>query len=364
MKINELTSVIEDFAPLALQESYDNSGLIIGNPDTEAKGALVALEVTDEVIDEAIGLSYNLIVTHHPLIFKGLKHISNHDFVGRMVTKCIKNNIAVYAAHTNLDNVKAGVNQIICNRLGLSETTILSSNAKPLRKLAVFVPEANAENLRKALFDAGAGNIGNYDSCSFNLKGKGTFRALDGAKPYVGNIGEIHTENEIRTEVIYPFYQESKILNVMRKNHPYQEIAYDIYELQNNFGGIGAGMLGTLEKPENTTDFLKRLKRTYGSKCIKHTRILKDKVQKIAVCGGSGSFLIHKAIGAGADVFITGDVKYHEFFEADGKILIADIGHYESEQFTKELLMNIIKKNFSTFAVQISAANTNPIIYF
>jgi len=364
MKISDLTSAIEAFAPLQLQESYDNAGLIIGEPETEATGALIALEVTDEVISEAVALNFNLIVVHHPLIFKGLKQIGSNNLIGRLVKECIKNDIAVYAAHTNLDNVQAGVNQIICDRLGLKETTVLSPTIKPLRKLAVFVPEKHADKLRQALHNAGSGHIGDYDSCSFNIQGQGTFRALDGADPFVGTIGQIHTENEIRIEVIYPFFKEKNILEAMRQNHPYQEVAFDIYQLLNDYDRIGAGMIGTLEAPESTVGFLKRLKRTFGSKCIRHTGMINEKVQKIAVCGGSGSFLIQKAIAAGADVFVTGDVKYHEFFEADGKIVIADIGHYESEQFTKELLMNILKKNFSTFAVQISAANTNPIVYF
>lgn len=364
MTIRELISVLEAFAPLSLQESYDNSGLIIGEPDTEISGALIALEITDEVIDEALSLNYDLIVVHHPLIFKGLKKINSHDIIGRLVKKCIKNDIAVYAAHTNLDNIKSGVNQIISDRIGLQDTEVLSSLPQQLRKLVIFVPHDHAESLRTALFEAGAGNIGNYDSCSFNTSGSGTFRALEGADPFTGNIGEIHTENETRIEVIFPYYLEKKILNAARKNHPYEEIAFDIIKLENDFKGIGAGMTGMLEKPENTVHFLQRIKRTFGAKSIRHSKIINDNVQKIAVCGGSGSFLTRAAIASGADVFITGDVKYHEFFDADNKILIADIGHYESEQFTKELLMNIIKKNFSTFAVQISAANTNPIHYF
>jgi dinuclear metal center YbgI/SA1388 family protein len=364
MTIHELTSVLEAFAPLSLQESYDNSGLIVGEPDADVSGALIALEITDDVINEALSLNYNLIIVHHPLIFKGLRKINNNDMTGRLVKKCIKNDIAVYAAHTNLDNIKAGVNQIISDRIGLQHTEVLSSPPQQLRKLAVFVPHDHAEKLRKALFEAGAGNIGNYDSCSFNIEGSGTFRALEGADPFTGNIGEIHSESETRVEVIFPYYQENKILMAMRENHPYEEVAFDVFKLENDFKGIGAGMTGMLEKPENTVDFLKRIKRTFGAKCIRHSKIINENVQKIAVCGGSGSFLAKAAIAKGADVFITGDVKYHEFFDADNKILIADIGHYESEQFTKELLMNIIKKNFSTFAVQISAANTNPINYF
>lgn len=364
MNIKEITQAIERFAPLPLQESYDNAGLIIGDPGVEATGALITLDVTDDVVDEAVKNGFNLIIAHHPLIFKGLKKISTRQMIGRLVTKCIKNDIAVYAAHTNLDNVAEGVNRIIADKLGLQNQKILDPKQEQLRKLVVFIPESHTEAVRQAIFDAGAGHIGNYDSCSFNSPGRGTFRALEGANPFVGHKNELHFEEETRAEFIYPKYRESRILSAMLSAHPYEEVAYDIYPLANSYAQVGAGMIGELETPENTTDFLKRLKRTFGVGCVKHTYLTSTKIKKVALCGGSGSFLIHKAIGAGADIYISGDIKYHEFFDADGKIILADIGHYESEQFTKELLMNLIKKNFSTFAVQISAVNTNPIKYF
>ncbi len=364
MKIKDITQIIEQFAPLPLQESYDNAGLIIGDPSAKATGALITMDVTDAVIDEAIKNKFNLIVAHHPLIFKGLKKIIPNEMIGRMVTKCIKNDIAVYAAHTNLDNVIGGVNRIISDKLGLRNQKILDTKSDQLRKLVVFIPKDHAGKVRRAIFDAGAGHIGNYDNCSFNTPGDGTFRALEGADPFVGNKNELHFETELRTEFIYPFYREAEILAAMQRAHPYEEVAYDIYPLANTFNKVGAGMIGELDEPEDTKKFLQRIKRTFGAGCIRHTEIVKEEIKKVALCGGSGSFLIQKAIRAGADVYISGDIKYHEFFDADGKITIADIGHYESEQFTKELLMNLIKKNFSTFAVQISAVNTNPINYF
>lgn len=361
MKIKEITRTIEDFAPLQLQESYDNAGLIIGDSNAEVSGALVTLDVTDEVIDEAITLGFNLVIAHHPLIFKGLKKINPQDMIGRQVAKCIRNNIAIYAAHTNLDNVKAGVNRIICDRLGLKNVKILSAKKQLLRKLVVFCPADHAEKVRESIFRAGAGNIGNYDSCSFNTPGQGSFRALEGSKPFVGNLNTLHLENEVRIETIFPVFNQGKILNAMFASHPYEEVAYDIYSIENTSAEVGAGMLGVLDEPEDTLQFLKRVKKTFGVGCVKHTALVKDQVRKIAVCGGSGSFLINAAMSAGADIFISGDIKYHEFFDADGKLIIVDIGHYESEQFTKELLMNLIKENFSNFAVQISGVNTNPI---
>lgn len=363
MRIRDITNAIEEFAPLSLQESYDNAGLIIGDPEAETDQALITLDVTEAVIAEAVKTGSKLIIAHHPLIFGGLKKINMSDPVERMVTECIRNGIAVYAAHTNLDNVRQGVNAMMAEKIGLTNLRILSPAGGMLRKLVVFSPSSHAGKVREALFGAGAGHIGNYDSCSFNLKGEGTFRAGEGSDPFVGNIGELHVEKEERIEVIFPAYMQSKLIRAMLKAHPYEEVAYDIYPLENRFEQAGAGMIGELEIPEETTDFLKRVKQSFGCGSIRHTEPVSRKVSKIAICGGSGSFLIKQAINAGADVFITGDVKYHAFFDADKKIVIADIGHYESEQFTKDLLMNIIKKKFSTFAVRISEVNTNPIHY-
>jgi dinuclear metal center YbgI/SA1388 family protein len=363
MTINELTRIIEEFAPLSLQESNDNAGLIIGHPGQEVAGVLITLDVTEAVIEEAIQNKCNLIIAHHPLIFKGIKKLNGKNPVERMVATSIKNDIAIYAAHTNLDNVQNGVNAMLCEKAGIKNCRILTPKPSILRKLVTFCPSDFAEKVRNALFSAGAGHIGNYDSCSFNLTGDGTFRALEGTNPFVGTINQLHVENEVRIELIYPVYIEYKIIAALHEAHPYEEVAYDIYPLANEMKNTGAGMIGELPAPENTLDFLKRIKNVFASGCVKHTGIIKENVGKIAVCGGSGSFLINEAIKAGADVFITGDVKYHEFFDADAKIVIVDIGHYESEQFTKELLMNIIKKNNSTFAVRISTINTNPIHY-
>jgi len=363
MNIRDVAKIIEEFAPLQFQETYDNAGLIIGSPEEIVNGALISLDVTEPVIEEAIRCKYNLIIAHHPLIFKGIKKLNGRTPLERMVATCIKHEIAVYAVHTNIDNVFQGVNAMICEKAGIRNYKILSARPSILRKIVTFCPNEYAGKVRLAMFNAGAGHIGHYDSCSFNLSGQGTFRALDGAEPFVGKLQELHTENEIRIEMIYPVYQESNIIDAMMKAHPYEEVAYDVYPLANELKTVGAGMIGELEIPEDTLDFLQRIKTIFGSGCIKHTRVLKNKVSRIAVCGGSGSFLLNDAIKSGADVFVTGDMKYHEFFDADEKLVIADIGHYESEQFTKELLMNLIKKNNSTFAIRISEVNTNPISY-
>jgi dinuclear metal center YbgI/SA1388 family protein len=363
MKIIEITKALESFAPLFLQESYDNAGLIIGDPETEIDNALISLDVTDEVIEEAISMKCGLVISHHPLIFKGLKRLNANSPIERMVTKCIKHDIAVYAAHTNLDNVQQGVNKIICEKIGLENVRVLEPKAGLLRKLVTFCPDEHAQKVLSAIFEAGAGHIGNYDSCSFNVSGKGSFRALEDANPFVGNVNAMHFENEQRIETIFPVYLQNKILNALFAAHPYEEVAYDVYPLENDFNKTGAGMIGKLPSAEPAADFLLRMKHVFDVQCLRHTRLTKDNVQTVAVCGGSGSFLTGKAIAAGADVFVTGDVKYHEFFDADGKILLADLGHYESEQFTCELIKSILLEKFPNFAALISAVNTNPVSY-
>ena len=363
MRIKEIVNCIEEFASLSYQEEYDNSGLIIGAQDAEVNKALITLDITEEVIDEAIKGNFDLIISHHPIVFSGLKKITGKNFVERIVIKAIKNNIAIYSAHTNIDNSYLGVNSILCEKIGLKNCKVLSPKSGLLRKLIAFCPSEKADEVRQAIFAAGAGHIGNYDSCSFNTLGKGTFRANEKANPYVGNRNELHYEKEERIETIYSINNEAKILKALFQSHPYEEVAYDIYPLENKFKNVGAGMFGELENPEDEQDFLKRVKGIVEVGCVKHSDFVGKKIKKVAVCGGSGSFLISNAISADADIFLTADVKYHQFFDAENKIIIADIGHFESEQFTKELLLSILKEKFPKFAAQISKCNTNAVNY-
>jgi len=363
MRLSDICDCIEAFAPLNLQESYDNSGLILGSKMHEIKGALICLDVTEEVVDEAIEKNCNLIISHHPFIFSGLKKINGKNSTERILIKCISHEIAVYAAHTNLDNVSGGVNKILCEKLGLVNHRILSPKKELLRKLVTFCPTEKANQVRKALFDAGAGYIGNYDSCSFNASGTGTFRALENAHPYVGEINKLHHEAEVRIETVYPLYIENDVLKALFQSHPYEEVAYDIYPLGNEFKNAGSGMLGDLNSSVSETKFLNHVKNAVSTGCIRHSRLLNKEIKKVALCGGSGIFLLQDAIAAGADILITADVKYHDFFAAEGKIIIADIGHYESEQFTKELLSTILMKKFPKFALFISEINTNSVNY-
>jgi len=363
MQIKQITQVLEDFAPPALQESYDNAGLIIGNHTDEVSGALITIDITEAVIDEAIQLGFNLIISHHPIVMSGIKRFNGNNYVEKCIIKCIQNNIAVYSCHTNADSVVTGVNGKICEKLGLVNCRILDSKKNVLLKLVTFVPVEHAENVRTEIFKAGAGHIGNYDSCSFNVEGSGTFKANEGANPFVGAVGQLHVEKEVRVETIFPDFLKSKVINALLVSHPYEEVAYDLYPLNNEWNETGSGMYGELKVAEDEINFLKKVKEIFGCGSIRYTNLLNKKIKKVAVCGGSGSFLLGKAKAVGADIFITGDFKYHQFFDAENKIVIADIGHFESEQFTKEVFFEILTKKIPNFAVRLSNVNTNPIKY-
>lgn len=364
MKIFELTSFLESFAPTSYQESYDNSGLLVGDPTQEVKRALVSLDCTEKVVEEAIQKNCDIIISHHPIVFKGLKRFNNSNYVERTVIKAIKNDIALYAIHTNLDNVVNGVNYKLADKIGLKDVNILQQKNGLLEKLFVYIPEGHAETLRTALFEAGGGNIGEYDQCSFNTQGVGTFRPSENANPTLGSKGQLEKVNELKVEVIFPKYKRQNILRAMRDAHPYEEVAYELVTLENSFQEVGSGVIGELPHEMDSKEILDLLKKNLDLKVIRHTDLGDKKIKKIAVCGGAGSFLLKEAIRQGADLFVSSDFKYHEFFDAEGKIIIADIGHFESEQFTQDLLIEIIRKKFSNFAVQKTEIDTNPIQYY
>ena len=364
MKIKDVITSLESLAPPALQEGYDNAGLITGNENADCKGMLISLDATEPVIEEAIKRGCNLIISHHPIIFSGLKKITGKNYVQKAVIKAIKNDIALYAIHTNLDNVLTGVNGKIASLLDLKNLSVLAAKENQLKKLYTFVPVASADKVRQAIFDAGAGHIGNYEECSFNADGFGTFKGGLNTDPYVGKPGELHRENELKVEVIFPSWLEGRIIRSLIATHPYEEVAYDIIKLENKFSSIGSGVIGELNQPMDENAFLKLLKEKFKLQVIKHTQLQGKQVNKIAVCGGAGSFLISSALAAGADFYITSDIKYHEFFDANDKMVIADIGHYESEQFTINLLQEFLEQKFPTFAVLKTEVNTNPVRYF
>ncbi|MCL4164420.1 UNVERIFIED_CONTAM: hypothetical protein GTU68_033483 [Idotea baltica] len=364
MLIKELVDYLECIAPLEYQESYDNSGLIVGDKNDKITNVLVCLDSTESVIDEAIEKNCNIIIAHHPIIFKGLKKLTGKNYIERTIIKAIKNNIAIYAYHTNLDNITGGVSFKMAEKLKLQNVQILAPKSELLLKLTVFVPKSNTGQLLDALYSAGAGEIGNYSNCSFRTIGKGTFRANDFAHPVIGKRGVYEEMEESRIEVIFPKQLKNRVMRAMKAGHPYEEVSYFLHELVNDLQTVGSGAIGVLEKPMPSKEFLSFLKINMAVSVIKHTNILSETIQTVALCGGSGGFLLNNAIASQADIFITSDYKYHEYFDANGKIIIADIGHYESEQFTKELIRDEILKKFTTFATYLSQVQTNPINYF
>ncbi len=363
MRLHDITTYLEEIAPLSLQESYDNSGLLIGSYDSKITKALISLDVTPEVVDEAVENKCNLIIAHHPLIFKGLKRLTGSNDVERSILKAIKADVAIYAIHTNLDNVFEGVNHMLATKLGLSKLKILSNKPNLLRKIVTFCPVKDAEKIREAMFEAGSGHIGNYDSCSFNAKGTGTFRGDETTTPYVGEPEKLHHEKEMRIETVVPAYLVNNTIKALIQAHPYEEVAYDIYPLENTYQKTGSGMVGELKNAMPAEDFLNKVKKILGCQYIKHNALVDRPIKRVAVCGGSGSFLIHDAYRAKADIFITGDIKYHEFFEHLNLMTIADAGHFETEQSTKELLEGFLTKKFPNFALRISKKNVNPVSF-
>lgn len=364
MIIQEVINHLEEFAPLAYAEDFDNVGLLVGNKNNELTGILVTLDTIEEVVDEAIQNNCNLIVSFHPIIFKGLKKITGKSYVERTVLKAIKNDIAIYAIHTALDNAMEGVNDAICQQLELVNKQILIPQKQTIKKLTTFVPVKEAEKLRMALFNAGAGNIGNYTHCSFNSEGIGTFNGNENSNPTKGAKGDIHKEQETQITVTYTRHFESNILKALFESHSYEEVAYEITTLENTNQHIGMGMIGELKNPMDEKHFLNFVKTKMNTPLIRHTSLLGKNIKKIAVLGGSGSFAIEAAKVSGADAFITADLKYHDFFTAENQLLLLDIGHFESEQFTKNLLVAFLIKKITNFAVVLSKTNTNPVKYF
>lgn len=363
MRIKEIIQTIEQLAPLQLQEDFDNSGVQVGDINREATGALLAIDLTEDVIDEAISLGCNLIISHHPIAFKSFKSLTGRNYVERCIMLAIKNDIVIYAAHTNLDNAFGGVNYKLAQMLELKNVKILQPKEDALLKFVTTVPEQHAESVRNAIFNAGAGYIGNYDCCSYNLLGEGTFRAGDSSNPFVGEKGELHYENEVRIETVIPIMKKEEVLRALLAVHPYEEPVFDLFPIINEWGRHGSGVVGELPEPMPEQEFLYMLKDIFNLPTISHSKIQGKDILDIAICGGSGSFLIPKAISYGADVFITGEAKYNDFYDVEDKILLAVVGHYESEICTKQIFFEIISEKFPTFALHKSAFDSNPVKY-
>ncbi len=364
VQTKDIINVLETIAPLRLQEAYDNSGWVVGDPEQICTGVLTSLDLTPAIIEEAIEKNLNLIIVHHPPIFKGLKQLLPSNPVARLITQAIKADLCIYAIHTNLDNVIWGVNGEIANRIGLEKVRVLAPMADTHQKLVTFAPIDCAAKVRQSLFDAGAGAIGNYTECSFNNTGRGTFKANEKANPFVGEINQQHHENEERIEVIFPNHLQSSLISALKAAHPYETVAYDIYPLENKFDELGGGAIGYLPTPLEENAFLHLLKNTFNTGIIRHSSLSGKPIEKVALCGGSGKSLIINALRNKADAYVTADLGYHDFFEPDGRLLLTDIGHFESEQYTSDLLVRAIKEKFPTFAVLKTGRNTNPVNYF
>ena len=363
MTVKEITTILEELAPLAQAEDFDNVGLLIGNNSARITGILVTLDTLEEVVDEAIAKDCNLIVSFHPIIFEGLKKITGKTYVERVVLKAIKNDISIYSMHTALDNSPHGVNAKICEVLGIERPKVLIPKKGNLKKITTYVPKDAAKKLTQALFAAGAGHIGDYSQCSFGTEGVGSYRPEENAKPTKGEVGTTHYEKEMRINMVFSHADERKIVKALFENHPYEEVAYEVLTLENDNVHVGMGMIGTLKKPVSDIEFLQHVKKKMNANGIRHSKLMHRKIQKIAVLGGSGSFAIGAAKAAGADVFISADIKYHQFYEAEDEMVIADIGHYETEQFTKNLLVDYLTKKIPNFAIHLSECKTNPINY-
>lgn len=363
MKLFELTGFFNSRFPLTFQEDYDNSGLIYGDPGRDINKALITLDVTEDVVNEALNLGCDLIISHHPPVFKEIKKVIPSGYSERVLIQAIRNDIALYAMHTNLDNISGGLNFLFCRKLGIKDPSILQPKKGYLRKLVTFCPSAHAEKVREALFQAGAGHIGNYEKCSYNSEGKGTFQGAENTHPFVGEKGHLHTENETRIETVYPVTVEGNVIHALFSSHPYEEIAYDIYNLENVYPSVGSGAIGMLENETDEKSFLESIINNLPAERLMHSRLLGKPVRKVAVCGGSGAFLIREAIRQMADVFVTGEIKYHEFFNAESAILLVAAGHYETEHYAKEIIADAIHEKFPNFAVLKSKVYTNAINY-
>jgi dinuclear metal center YbgI/SA1388 family protein len=363
IRIKDIINEIERHAPLSLQDDFDNAGIQAGDVNQPATGALLCLDVTEEVVNEAVNAGFNLIISHHPLAFRPFKSLTGKNYVERCLIKACRNDLVIYSAHTNLDNAAGGVNSKLAEMFGLEDIRILSPQQQKLLKIVTFVPEDAAETIRRALFKSGAGHIGNYSSCSFTAEGNGTFLAGADSNPYRGEIGRLHVEKEVRIETVFPSYKKTSVIRALLSAHPYEEPAFDLYKLENDWQQAGSGIIGILPEWEDELIFLQRIKDVLNVERLKHSPLTGRRLRTVSFCGGSGAFLINEAIASGADIFITGEAKYNDFYDIENRLLLAVIGHYESEICTKDIFFHIISKKFPTFAVQNSIANSNPIKY-
>ncbi|MBC7556595.1 MAG: Nif3-like dinuclear metal center hexameric protein [Chryseobacterium sp.] len=364
MNVKEVVAELGNLFPLQEAEDFDNVGLLCGNLEREVSGILICHDALESVVEEAISKNINFIVAFHPIIFSGLKSITGKNYVEKSVLKALENKIAIYAIHTSFDNDYFGVNFKICETLGLKNQKILMPKKNALKQLQVYVPKEYSESVKESLFNAGAGNIGFYDECSFKISGDGTFRPTEGSKPFSGTLNIRENANEDGISVIFESYKLNKILTAMKSAHPYEEVAYQVINLDNENQYSGLGRFGEFEEDLDIEDFLKLIKEKFNLKVIKYSQTSNKKIKKVGVLGGSGASGISSAIENSCDAYLTGDLKYHDFFSVEDKMLLCDIGHFESEQYIVDQLFEKLSQKFTTFAILKSGENTNPIKYF
>ena len=362
LKIQSVTNALEQWAPPSLALSYDNCGLLVGDPYRLVDKALVSLDVTEAVVQEAIEKQANLIIAHHPVIFKGIRSISPTTDSQRAIILAIKHDISIYAIHTNLDRVNDGVNKALADRLYLTNRSILEE-ASNLFKLITFVPTKDLLAVRNALFAIGAGNIGEYEKASFFTSGVGSFQGRSSSNPSIGKAGEFTEVKEEKLEVLLTDTLLSSALKTLKEHHPYEEVAYDIITLHNKNQNHGSGMIGELSESLSSDDFIQYLQERLGLQLVRHSASIENKIKSVAICGGAGFDLLKNARQKGADAFVTADLKYHDFFEADDSLLLCDIGHYESEHWAIQEIKGYLTRNFANFAVLSTTINTNPVHY-
>lgn len=364
MTIQKVIAEIEKHIAMPQAEDFDNVGLLCGLPERNVSGILVCHDALENVVDEAIQRNCNLIVCFHPIIFSGLKSLTGKNYVERAVLKAIENKVAIYAIHTAFDNDYYGVNAGICNLLGLKNLKILQPKKNNLKQLNVYVPKDYSEKVKEALFSAGAGNIGFYDECSFKVEGKGTFRPTEGSNPFSGEQNVRENADEDMISVIFESFKQNQLIAAMKSAHPYEEVAHQIYQIDNENQYSGLGMYGEFETEMDEREFMSFVKEKFNLNIIKHSDFNQKKIRRVGVLGGSGASGIKAALSKKCDAYLTGDLKYHDYFLAESKMLICDIGHYESEQLVSQQLFEILSQKFSTFAILKSSEKTNPVNYF
>lgn len=357
---------MERWAPLALASERDNSGLQIGSGQQRVTKILVTLDLNSNVIDEAHQKKADLIISHHPLLFHALRSVNPDEHIGSIVTSCVKYGIAIYSAHTNLDFTQNGVSTTLALKLGLSRIEPLMKNQRVSKKIVVFVPHDYIDRVRHAMMEAGAGTIGNYTDCSFAAHGIGTFKPTPNATPFIGTIGKLERVNEARLEMLSPSWKLEAVIAAMKRAHPYEEIAYDIYNRVNTEADYGVGAIGTLSHPMKPRQFLTHVADTLRIPSLRYSGNPQQMISVVAVCGGSGSDLLSTAAQHGADAFVTADISYHRFMEKHHSILFIDAGHYETEVPVVPIICKYLKQNLTDSTIEVIKSKTmkNNVQYF